>query len=227
MNDDLVLTGEVLDDLQCDGLRVIQNRSHYCFTSDSVLLANWLKLGTKDNVVEFCSGCGVISILANAKNKPKSIVSFEIDPYLCDMAQRSAKLNNLQNVCFINSDLYKAKEVVGREKIDVLICNPPYFILKKDEKINPKYLNAKYETSTSLEQIFNSANEILKFSGKFYLEHTPSRLQEILFVAQRYNFVCKNIVFVYPKNKSEARLVMFKFVKHGNKGLIVEKPIID
>lgn len=225
--EDLLLNGEVVDDLQCDGLKVIQNRSHYCFTSDSVLLANWLKLGSKDKVVEFCSGCGVISFLVNAKNKPKSILGFELDSYLCDMAQRSVKLNNLQNISFINTDLSRAKEVVGSGTIDALICNPPYFILKKEEKINPKYLNAKYETSTSLEQIFKSAWEILKYSGKLFMEHTPSRVQEVLTIALKYNFVCKKLTFVYPKNKNEARLVLFKFVKHGNKGVIVENPIID
>lgn len=225
--DNLVLDSEVLDDLQCNGLRIIQNRKHYCFTSDSVLLANWLKLGHKDRVVEFCSGCGVISFLANAKNNPQSIVGFELDPYLCDMAKRSVIYNNIKNISFENCNLSTAKEIVGRETIDVLICNPPYFILNKDEKINQKYFNAKYETTTSLEQIFKSADEILKYSGKFYMEHTPSRLQEVLCVAKQHNFICKSIVFVYPKNKSEARLVMFKFVKHGNNGLVVEKPIYD
>lgn len=225
--ENLLLDGEVLDDLQCNGLSVIQNRSHYCFTSDSVLLANWLKLGHKDKVVEFCSGCGVISFLANAKNNPKSIVGIELDSYLCDMANRSAKLNNLENVSFVNANLINAKQIVGRESVDVLICNPPYFVLKEDEKINQKYFSAKYETSTNLDQIFKSADEILKYSGKFYMEHTPSRLQEILTVASNYNFICKNIAFVYPKNKKEARLVMFKFVKRANKGVVVENPIID
>lgn len=225
--DNLLLDNEVFDDLQCEGLKVIQNRKHYCFTSDSVLLANWLKLGHKDKVVEFCSGCGVISFLANAKNNPKSIVGFELDSYLCDMSKRSVIYNNIKNVSFENCDLSMAKDVVGREAIDVLICNPPYFILKKDEKINEKYTKAKYETATSLEQIFKSANAILKFSGKFYMEHTPSRVQEVLSTALKYNFVCKNLVFIYPKNKKDARLVMFKFVKHGNGGMIVEKPIYD
>ena len=225
--EELLLENEVLDDLQCNGLKIIQNRQHYCFTSDSVLLANWLKLGHRDKVVEFCSGSGVISFLANAKNNPQKIVGFELDTYLCDMSKRSVVYNKVNNITFENCDLSLAKDVVGRECVDVVICNPPYFILKKDEKINQKYLNAKYETSTSLDKIFKSANEILKYSGKMFMEHTPSRIQEVLSVALQYKFVCKNIVFVYPKNKNEARLVMFKFVKHGNNGLVVEKPIYD
>ena len=109
-----------------------------------------------------------------------------------------------------------------------MVANPPYFLIKKDEKINPKYLNAKYETTTSLSEIFKSASKILKYSGKFYLEHTPTRIQEVLSEAQKNNFVLKKIQFVYPKGKTKtARLVLMMFSKFGNSGCDVLEPIYD
>lgn len=223
----LLKQDEVLDDLQLDNLQIIQNRKLYCFTSDSVLLANFVEAKKNDLVVEFCSGSGVISILLNAKKHPKQIIGFELDSSLCDMSNRSLKYNKIENIKFLNCNLNNAYKVL-QKPADVLVANPPYFLLKKDEKINEKYLNSKYETTTSLSEIFKSANKVLKYSGKFFLEHTPSRVQEVLFEAQKNNFVLKKIKFVYPKGKSkEARLVLMMFTKFGNPGCDVLEPIYD
>ena len=48
-----VLDGEMIYDLQCKGLNIIQDKKGYCFTTDSVLLANFVKMKAKgyfDNV---------------------------------------------------------------------------------------------------------------------------------------------------------------------------------
>ncbi|MBR1985188.1 MAG: methyltransferase, partial [Clostridia bacterium] len=149
---------EVLDDLQLNNLMIIQNKMDYRFTSDSVLLANFAKAGRKDFVVEFCSGSGVISILLNEKCKPKKVIGFELQPQLCEMSNRSLKYNKIENINFVNKDLSLAYEDVGVGKVDVVICNPPYYVLPENQtNINKKFKLTKYETSTNLEDIFASA----------------------------------------------------------------------
>ena len=44
--------GERIEDLQCGGLKIIQNKDLYTFTSDSVLLANFVKLKKNDKALE-------------------------------------------------------------------------------------------------------------------------------------------------------------------------------
>lgn len=73
--------GERLEDLG-DNLKIIQNKALYTFTSDSVVLANFLKIKPKESAVEIGGGSGVISILATAKNKFKKIKIFEIQEKL-------------------------------------------------------------------------------------------------------------------------------------------------
>ena len=226
--DKLLKENEVLDDLQLNNLKIIQDKNDYRFSSDSVLLANYAKPGRKDSVVEFCSGSGVISILVNEKCHPKSIVGFEIQDKLCDMSNRSLVYNKIENVKFVNCSLSDAKDIVGVGKTDVLICNPPYY-QKQDLKdnINEKYKLTKYEISTNLDDIFCSAKQILKYSGKFYLVHISSRIQDILTVASKYRFECKKIKFVYPNaNKTSSHLVLMCLVKNGNPSCLVEKPMM-
>ena len=94
----LLKENEVLDDLQLNNLMIIQNKNNYRFTSDSVLLSNFVKVGHKDFVVEFCSGSGVISILVNEKYKPKNIIGFELQSELCEMSNRTLLYNNITNI---------------------------------------------------------------------------------------------------------------------------------
>ena len=54
------------DDLQ-NGYKIIQNTDHFCFGTDAVLLADFCKIKPGDNVVEFCSGNGIIPLLMVAK----------------------------------------------------------------------------------------------------------------------------------------------------------------
>ena len=73
---------ERIEDLECKGLKIIQNKNLYTFTSDSVILANYIKAKKNDELVEIGSGCGVISILLTAKTSFKKITAFEIQKEL-------------------------------------------------------------------------------------------------------------------------------------------------
>ncbi len=62
-----------IEDLQYDGLRIIQSADEYRFTTDAVLLANFCGDMHGKLCVEFGAGSGVISILvARKRNLPKS-----------------------------------------------------------------------------------------------------------------------------------------------------------
>ena len=58
---------ERIEDLQFEGLKIIQNKNLYTFTSDSVILANFVKLKSKEVALEIGAGSGVISILLSKK----------------------------------------------------------------------------------------------------------------------------------------------------------------
>ncbi len=222
---DFLKLGEVFDDLQLDGLKIIQARSGYCFTSDSVLLANFAKVKKSDFVLEFCSGCGVISILVNQKCSPKNILGVEINPKLCDMSARSLIANNIKNIEFVCDDIKNINKYIKSKKADAIVCNPPYFVLNKNEIVAEKYKNTKYEGSITLPEIFDCAKKSLKYGGKMFLCYTPTRIQELLAEAQKNNFVCKKLQFVYPKNKQKlSTLVLVELVKNGNKNVEVLEP---
>jgi len=218
----LLKTGEVIEDLQLHNLKIIQNKLDYCFSSDSVMLSDFSQVGHRDRVVEFCSGSGVISILIQEKYKPKEVIGFEIQKELCDMSNRSVLLNDLKNIKFLNEDLKNAKNFFGTNHVDVVVCNPPYYRGKLNKNVNDKNKRTKFETSITLDRLLESASKILKESGKLYMIHLSSRLQEILCCALRYKLTCKKIKFVFSQ-QNKSKLALFMFTKNGKEGLEVTK----
>ena len=65
MGNELVFDGERIDDLQLDGLKIIQNPEWFCFGIDAVLLSHFASLSIKKDykIVDFCTGNGILPIL--------------------------------------------------------------------------------------------------------------------------------------------------------------------
>ena len=117
-----------LDDLQCNGLKVWQDTDSYCFSSDSVVLANTVKAPAGAVVADFGTGCGVIALLVAAKNDVSKIYAIEKQRGLYDLTCENVAFNRMEDrIEPMLADIADAPRLIGREKLDVVVCNPPYF----------------------------------------------------------------------------------------------------
>ena len=118
---------ERIDDLQINGYRLIQNPELFCFGIDAVLLSSFAKASDEENVIDLCTGNGIIPILLAAKTKAKHITGLEIQKESADLAIRSVELNALKNrISIINDDIKKATNIFGAASFEVVTVNPPY-----------------------------------------------------------------------------------------------------
>lgn len=213
-----------IDDLQFEGLRIYQDDKGYCFTSDSVLLANYVKFKAGSKVVEFCAGSGVVSILLSKKQRPSKIHSFEVlkEPY--ELFKKSVELNNLEDKVFpINDKLETAAEKLGVGYADVVVCNPPYFVIdEKKENATQKEI-ATTEILTNLESVISNTQKILKYGGKFYMVHRVDRLVDVLSILRKYKIEPKRLNIIYPKPDFEPVVFLVEAHKGGKAGLKVSK----
>lgn len=107
----LVYEHERVDDLQINNLKIIQNPDGFCFGIDAVLLANFVKVKKNSKVVDLGTGTAIIPILLAGKSKTSHITALEIQEEVADMAERSVKLNGLEDrIEILNIDLKDAKE---------------------------------------------------------------------------------------------------------------------
>ena len=220
---------ERLDDLQRDGLMIVQDSTKYCFSLDSVLLSDFVNMGEQDTCLELCSGCGVISILANAKYKPKFIVGLELDSSLCDMSKRSLAYNNIKNISFFNVDITKSSEVdsvLGTKKYDVIFANPPYLKPLKDmSRVSPKFHSTKFETTLKLNDVLFISKQRLKKTGRLYLIYPSPRLQEVLSSAKEFGFYLSTLQNIFFKQSSNSALFLSEF-SLAQKECVVLPPIV-
>lgn len=219
---------ERLDDLQLNDMFIIQNTQEYCFTSDAVLLANFVRANSKDIVVDLCSGSGIVGILLSQKTSAKKIYLVEMQDHFVDMQTRTIKLNNLQDkVSPIHSKVQDICNFIPRESVSVVCCNPPYKQADK-HKVSDKDSVAmcKYETELSLSELLKSASDLLKFGGKFYCIHQSNRLAEILCEMKKVNLEPKVVQFIFPKISLNSNVVLIEAKKCGNVGMTVKEPMI-
>ncbi len=220
--------GERLDDLECSGLSIIQDPGRFCFGMDAVLLSGFAKAMPGDEVVDYCTGTGIIPILMSAKMPAKHFVAVELQEESADMASRSVAYNHLEEkIQVLNVNLLEADSYIKANSVNVVTVNPPY--LKEGSGIqNPSSAKAiaRHEISCNLLDILKESCRVLKNGGHFYMVHRPFRLAEILSSMQSVHLEPKRIRFVHPRLEAEPAMILVEGMKGGNAGMVVEKPLI-
>ena len=174
------------------------------------------------------TGTGIISILLCGKTKLKEIIGVEVQEEVCEMATRSAKLNNLEErFKLLNFDIRNLKEKFPANSFDAIVTNPPY---KKDKtglkNDNKQKEISRHEIMCNIEDIAKVSSYLLKSNSSIYMVHRPDRLIDIIEALRKYKLEPKNIKFIYPKIKKEPNLVLIKATKCARPFLKVEKPLI-
>lgn len=218
---------EKIEDLQCNGLKIIQNKKWFCFGMDAVLLTNFCDVKNNSSVVDLGTGTGIIPILLSGKRNISASVGIEIQPEVAEMAKRSVALNNLQDkIEILNIDLKDATKFLEPYSFDCVISNPPYK-LNNSGIINPNDQKAisRHEIKCNLEDVIMTASSLLKQYGRFYMVHRPDRLVDIICLLRKYKLEPKQIRFVHPKMGEKPNMVLIRSSKHGNPELKFDPPL--
>ena len=222
--------GERLDDLQLNGLHIIQNPEKFCFGMDAVLLSSFCAktIRKKDKVLDLGTGTGIIPILLSAKAEPAHISALEIQDESVDMAKRSVNLNGLdEKIDIIHGDIKTASLNFGAAVFDAVTTNPPYMNDNHGIK-NPDIPKAiaRHEILCNLDDIARESSKLLKTQGRFYMGHRPFRMTEIICTLAKYKLETKRICMVHPFVSKEPNMLLIEAVKNGKPFVKFEPPII-
>ncbi len=223
---DMIRNNERLDDLEYKGLRVLQDPDGYCFTSDSVLLANLCHVRKGETICDLCTGSGVVALLVAAKYEPKKVVGVELQERLYDMASRSVELNGYSDrVEIVHAPAQGVEKILGAGSFDVVLVNPPYAPRQEKEMYTEEEI-CKTEACLTLEETIVSASKLLKFGGEFCMVHKANRLTDALFLMRKYNIEPKRLIFIQPKASKDVDAFVVEGKRNGKPHLLIPSPLI-
>lgn len=209
-------------------LKIVQNTDWFAFSLDSVLLSNFVTINKNTKkIIDFCTGNAPVPLILSTKTNAK-ITGVELQKEVYDLAQKSIKINNLEDrIELLNMNI---KDLVGMyetDTFDVITCNPPYFKVKEGSNLNKNDIKtvARHEIELNIEDIFSLARKLLKNNGVISIVHRPDRLIEIIEIMKKNNIEPKKIQFVYPKRNAECNTILVEGSKNGNPGLKILPPL--
>lgn len=207
---EILRPGERLDDLQRNGLKLIQRPKSYRFGMDSVLLADFVSLNKDDRALDMGAGTGALCTLLADSFPSARFTALELQPELFDMLRRSICYNGLEErIRAVEGDLKNAVELFGPRAFDAVICNPPYKKRGSGLKSGSDVLHtARYEECCTLEDVVAAAATVLRPRGKLFLCQRAERSAELIAVLTARGLSPKLIRFVHPKPHAPANLVL-------------------
>lgn len=219
--------GERIDDLNLNGLKLIQREDMFKFGMDAVLLSNFVYTKRGDKIVDLGCGTGIIPILIAGKSRDTHITGVEIQSEVAKIAVRNVCLNNFEDrIDIINDDIRNVVDKLGIEKYDIVTSNPPYMVYRTGvDKNNESENISRYEINGGLDDFIKVASKLLKFGGKFFLVHRVDRLVDIVYNLRICNLEPKKIRFVHPYVGEKPNLLLVEAKKGAKSGVVIMSPL--
>ena len=230
---------ESLEDLQRDGLRLIQKREGFRFGEDAVALAHLAARYMQQTspapcrFIELGSHCGIVSILFGALMPDASGIGIELIERQVEVMQRNIALNELgERLEARQADIRGLQDEAGLlahglepASFDVVLMNPPYLRVGEgpepggdDPSLAHEARVARFEYAVSLAEIVRTAALLLRPRGRFLCVQRPERMPELcgLLLEQRLQPEC--LQTIVPHAADRASLFFFASRRDGKPG---------
>lgn len=213
--------GERLDDLQRQGLRILQHPEDFRFGTDAVLLAHFAGIRPRDRGIDLGTGSGILPLLLSAREPTATFDAVELLPHMAERAARSVALNGLsERIRVYGMDLRDAPGALGHGCYDLLVCNPPY--ARKEASLpnpHPGRATARHEGETVLADVARASAALLRNGGRGAFVFPAQRMLELTGALSLEKLEPKRVQLVHSRYGSAPHLVLVEAVRNAGKQL--------
>ncbi len=194
-----------------------------CFplSTDSMILADFVRLSKNANVLDLGSGCGTLGLLLCGKDPGCRITGIERDETAhlgaVENIRRNCLGNRMESIC---ADLTSLSGFISPGSYTVCLSNPPYFAAGAPSL---RHQDARREDYCDADSLMKAAAWAIKYGGDFFLVHRPERLADLIARAGAHKLEAKRLLLVRHRQDSPAAIIALQFRKGGNPGLKVEE----
>lgn len=227
-NTELLRPGERIDDLQRNGLRIIQRADGFRFGTDAVLLADFAGVKKGEHVADMGTGTGVLPLLLSARAQNTTFDAFEIQPDVADMASRSVQLNGLEaRIRIHNADCRDAAGMIGHERCHLVVSNPPY-TKGGAGLLSPEQTRAlsRSDSDCPIEEWITACARLVKNGGRLCCVFPAPRFLELCDAMRAARVEPKRVRFVVAREDACPKLVLVEGLKGGRPSLHMQPMLI-
>ena len=190
-------------------------------STDSMVLAHFIKLPRSAKILDLGSGCGTLGVLLCARDPACTVTGFELTEHSHRAAQENIQANGLQSrMESICADLRQIPEALPQGSFSLCVSNPPYF---SGGPLSHRTPLARREDGCTLAELLKSAAWALKYGGDLYLVHRPERLGEIIALAAPFRLEAKRLGLLRHAEGQRPSLILLQLRKGGKPGLSWEE----
>ncbi|WP_304683337.1 tRNA1(Val) (adenine(37)-N6)-methyltransferase [Ileibacterium valens] len=202
---------------------VDQNRKHFCFNSDTSLLAEFIRLYQGERFLEI--GCNNAALLVYvSKYNPAVLHGIEILKEPARLAAHNLQAHHLKDWMIFCQDIRQFNP--GSDQYDVIASNPPFFSLEESGYPDINNLNHKklgrIEVNLNLADLIQKSSQLLRSNGRFYLVHRPERIMEIMVLLDQNNLGLSRMGMVYDHRDSQCKSVLIEATKERKSRTVIE-----
>ena len=201
-------------------------RNSFPLSTDSMGLADFVKLGRNADVLDLGSGCGTLGLLLCAADSGCTVTGLEITPQAHNAAEENIRRNGLQtrykSIC---ADLRNLSEIFPAGSFSVCVSNPPYF---SGGPASSRLPAARRDDCCTPDDLFEAARWALRYGGDFFLVHRPEKLAQLIACGAARGLEAKTLQLVCHRQNDPVSLVLLQFRKGGKPGLkITQEHLFD
>lgn len=189
-------------------------------STDSVVLAHFVKLSKSARVLDLGAGCGTLGLMLCAADRNCTVTGVELDESAHLAARENIRRNALEtrmeSIC---ADLRQLPKEFT-ERFDCCVSNPPYFSSGPAAQRTPL---ARRDDCCSPADLFTAASRSIRFGGDFFLVQKPERLAELIIRGSEVTLEAKRLLLLRHRENGPIALICLQFRKGGKPGLKIEE----
>ena len=215
------------DELWPGGPKFKRTEDGFPLSTDSVLLAHFVRDVRAKTILDLGCGAGVLTVLLHVSHPRAGIGGIELRERAAAVCRENLAVNGFDPAGVLTGDLRKHRTLFPAGRTDLVVSNPPYFpVGHGDSSPDPDRAGAREERECALDDLCAAAGWLCRWGGAFALVHRPERLSEICCAMTAHGLEPKRLRMVQHRAGAVPSLVLIEGRRGGKPGLQITPPLI-